>query len=168
MPEENQIIRKSILEHIDTVCTRLEKFSDGLFIDGNTIDKAIKYVKDKDLLEELLDEETGKSVHYKIYKEANELIKPIMARVDLPIKSIRQKIFNWIKSGAKHKSISLKKNGYEIIIDNKNLVPETWWKKEIDTSLIESTADAMDGKLVIPGVTIKKKEILVIRAPKEK
>lgn len=162
-------INGELVDHVNAVIERLKGFAQDLFINGNTIDKAIKYVNDRKMLEQLLDEETGKSEHFKMYKEASNDMKPFLEDADLPIKSIRQKIYAWVKNGGSHKLITIRADGFSVEIEDRKKIPDNWYlPRELDIKLIETTAKVLDGKLVIPGLIIKKKDALVIRSPKEK
>lgn len=154
-------ISPQVETHVDKRLKMVELFTSSLYVDTNSVDASISAVKELEAIEQLLDNDTGKTEDWLNYKAKSDLIKPFVERADKLRKTIRQKIWIFVTNGGLHKYLSLRRDGYEAIINDVSSIPVGWMTPDIDK--MQKMAKKLDGNLEIPGVTFKPKTTLIIK-----
>jgi hypothetical protein len=114
-----------------------------------------------ELLEEMIDADTGVSYYHKQWQAALEEKKELLKDVEEGKFTIRQKIFAAIKNGMKIKGAFLKDGSYKFTVKDLSLVPREYLI--FDEKKAKENLKKMDGMISIPGVSWERSEILNVR-----
>jgi ribosomal protein S4 len=159
---ENGTISAEVEQKVKARLQHFKDVSGHIYVDGNTVDKAVFVLSEIESIEEGLDSLTGKSGFYKKYKEASEKIKAIFELGEEARKLIRQKIYGYLINGGEHDKAKLRaaKNP-EIIVQDLSLVPKEYLA--VDEDKIKAEFKRMDGNVTIPGIFVKARQELVVK-----